>query len=231
MPATLADVTLPYADETTWPYMPGCAPVPDWLTFHRDAMPSDVRVYAILAVQGPSSTMSHKEIAERANLSHRTIGAVIRRLADLGAIRVTPQYVGSGRSFNHYDLAWLTPFVFPFAADLGERPPPRRSRSAGGPATQRRRLERVVEADGGWFCHYCDEPVTDGREGLEGVRLHLDHVLPWSRGGSDHWTNRALSCPPCNLDKSAQTPEEWLGESCCERHLDLTPTRRLEGSN
>lgn len=36
----------------------------------------------------------------------------------------------------------------------------------------------------------------------------IDHVLPKSRGGSDHWINLVAACHSCNGYKDNRTPEE-----------------------
>lgn len=50
-------------------------------------------------------------------------------------------------------------------------------------------------------CVYCGE--TSGP-------LHLDHMMPVSRGGHDTESNLAVACRGCNLSKGSKTPEEWL---------------------
>lgn len=50
-------------------------------------------------------------------------------------------------------------------------------------------------------CAYC------GRK--EGP-FEIDHIMPWSRGGSDSRENLTLACRPCNRSKRDMTPEEWL---------------------
>lgn len=37
----------------------------------------------------------------------------------------------------------------------------------------------------------------------------VDHVLPVSRGGINHWTNMVPACQRCNDSKGTKTPEEW----------------------
>jgi 5-methylcytosine-specific restriction endonuclease McrA len=50
-------------------------------------------------------------------------------------------------------------------------------------------------------CYYCGEfaEVT-----------HVDHMLPLSRGGTDHWFNLQQSCRSCNLSKHTKTAEEFM---------------------
>lgn len=52
------------------------------------------------------------------------------------------------------------------------------------------------------LCSYC------------GIRCdnnyHIDHVIPISRGGKHVISNLAISCPTCNMRKSAKTPDEFL---------------------
>src|SRR6266540_1965888 len=51
-------------------------------------------------------------------------------------------------------------------------------------------------------CAYCGKELTrDSREG------HIDHLIPTTSGGTNHISNRALSCPPCNGDEKRE--EDW----------------------
>lgn len=85
------------------------------------------------------------------------------------------------------------------------------------------------------MCAYCDHMGTVewlSAEAEEALRTHhlnyrgrrklmpheiitttfeIDHVFPWSRGGSDDPSNLAYACRPCNTEKRNRTPEEWLG--------------------
>lgn len=56
----------------------------------------------------------------------------------------------------------------------------------------------------GGLCHWC------GHETGEGV--HMDHVIPISRGGSHTICNVVPSCQSCNQSKGAMLPEEWLSK-------------------
>lgn len=70
--------------------------------------------------------------------------------------------------------------------------------------TERSALPRrkVFERDG-WKCTYCGDPIS-----MESGEV--DHVVPFSRGGSDEMHNLAAACRPCNRDKGAKTPAEWV---------------------
>ncbi len=53
---------------------------------------------------------------------------------------------------------------------------------------------RVLERDG-FRCVYCGSTPADG------VRLHVDHRIPSSKGGSDNEDNLCTSCDECNFGK------------------------------
>lgn len=59
-------------------------------------------------------------------------------------------------------------------------------------------LRRQIAERDGHACRYCGG--TD--------RLSLDHVHPWSRGGTDTEDNLVLACWGCNNRKRARTLEE-----------------------
>lgn len=40
--------------------------------------------------------------------------------------------------------------------------------------------------------------------------IHIDHIQPLARGGTNYPDNLALSCADCNLSKGDKTLEEWL---------------------
>lgn len=41
--------------------------------------------------------------------------------------------------------------------------------------------------------------------------LHVDHIVPHSRGGSNDVENLQMLCARCNLSKGTKTMEEWQG--------------------
>lgn len=50
-------------------------------------------------------------------------------------------------------------------------------------------------------CAYCGQVFGDHD-------LQCEHIVPESRGGPWSWMNLVAACGPCNLGKSARTPEE-----------------------
>lgn len=60
-------------------------------------------------------------------------------------------------------------------------------------------------------CYYCGTRIT--RENKS-----IDHVVPLSRNGGHHKTNKVLSCRPCNGRKAAMDVEEFRTMLERERH-------------
>ena len=48
-------------------------------------------------------------------------------------------------------------------------------------------------------CTYCGNPG-----------VHIDHIVPLSKGGEHTWTNITISCKSCNVSKSDMQLDEWL---------------------
>lgn len=42
------------------------------------------------------------------------------------------------------------------------------------------------------------------------LRLSLDHLVPWCRGGSNHQTNLVTCCFACNARKGNHSLQEWV---------------------
>lgn len=61
---------------------------------------------------------------------------------------------------------------------------------------------RVIERDG-LRCVYCDDDLTD-------QEVHLDHVIPESRGGSTTYENLQVTCRRCNTAKGVLTEDEFV---------------------
>lgn len=66
--------------------------------------------------------------------------------------------------------------------------------------------------DQGGVCAYC--------EGELNGKYIVEHMTPLSRGGSNDWSNLAISCLPCNSSKKALTVEEFV-----ERRPDIFDCR------
>ena len=68
-------------------------------------------------------------------------------------------------------------------------------------------------------CRYCGFRSTQIRVPMDCPRwmsrarwralLHVDHVIPRSRGGTDDLENLVTACSACNLAKYDRTPSEW----------------------
>lgn len=52
------------------------------------------------------------------------------------------------------------------------------------------------------MCAYC------GTVHATTHKLTRDHIMPWSRGGKNVWTNVVSACKSCNVRKDNKTPEE-----------------------
>ena len=59
----------------------------------------------------------------------------------------------------------------------------------------------ILQRDG-FMCVYC---------GYAGEAMCADHVVPLSRGGSNHPDNLVACCLPCNSSKSDRLLSEWRG--------------------
>lgn len=63
-------------------------------------------------------------------------------------------------------------------------------------------LRRSVVARDGNHCVYCDEDLTSGE-------IHIDHVIPESKGGTTTYANLQVTCRRCNLAKGVLTEDEF----------------------
>jgi 5-methylcytosine-specific restriction endonuclease McrA len=59
----------------------------------------------------------------------------------------------------------------------------------------------VIERDG-LRCVYCDEDLTD-------KEIHLDHIIPESKGGLTTRDNLQVACRKCNLAKGTLSEDEF----------------------
>jgi Homing endonuclease associated repeat/HNH endonuclease len=61
------------------------------------------------------------------------------------------------------------------------------------------RLRAQILMRDGAICRLCGARPTDG------IRLHVDHILPWSKGGETLIENLQILCEKCNVGKSDLT--------------------------
>jgi len=59
--------------------------------------------------------------------------------------------------------------------------------------------QAVIKRDGE-TCRYC---------GVQTSSIHIDHIFPLSRGGTNDLWNLTVSCSRCNISKKDKTVEEW----------------------
>ena len=53
-----------------------------------------------------------------------------------------------------------------------------------------------------WVCAYCEAPLFG--------EFQADHMTPLCRGGSNDWSNIAITCISCNATKRHRTAEEFV---------------------
>jgi 5-methylcytosine-specific restriction endonuclease McrA len=56
--------------------------------------------------------------------------------------------------------------------------------------------------DQGGRCAYCETALE--------ASYHVDHMTPLSRGGSNDWSNLAITCASCNREKGTMTAVEYF---------------------
>ncbi len=61
-------------------------------------------------------------------------------------------------------------------------------------------------------CYYCKEDIFVNVPSNHPRKETLEHKTPLSRGGSHSRKNTVLSCSRCNLEKGAQTEEEFVSQ-------------------
>ena len=76
---------------------------------------------------------------------------------------------------------------------LGKKPQKKRRTSRD--VSERMRF-RILLRDG-FECQSCGASPLKNR----GVELHVDHILPWSKGGETEDENLETKCTRCNLGK------------------------------
>lgn len=69
------------------------------------------------------------------------------------------------------------------------------------------------------FCTYCGQQVSVKGSAPDCPPLHIDHVVPVSRGGPSEGWNLVPSCAPCNTSKGNKDVTVWMDSRCATRSL------------
>ena len=56
-------------------------------------------------------------------------------------------------------------------------------------------------------CVYCGKDMIERFE--DWMSLHIDHIIPVSKGGKDDLNNRVTSCSTCNTQKHTFLPPNY----------------------
>lgn len=70
-----------------------------------------------------------------------------------------------------------------------------------GPRNVNWRLRALVLMRDGARCQLC------GAEARNGAQLHVDHIVPWSKGGETTLANLRVLCHVCNIGRSDVSPD------------------------
>lgn len=61
-------------------------------------------------------------------------------------------------------------------------------------------IRKQIFSRDGTDCYYCGAKDS----------THVDHVVPWSKGGTDDKDNLVVACAKCNFEKWTKTKDEFL---------------------
>lgn len=75
----------------------------------------------------------------------------------------------------------------------------------------------------GFTCQYCGR----NRDG-DGVKLHVDHVIPCKEGGGDELENLVTACQDCNLGKAAKLLDERAPVADIDEQIEAMRARRAK---
>lgn len=67
-------------------------------------------------------------------------------------------------------------------------------------------IKRMVirwKSEPSFVCYYCHRSFPT-------MVLHIDHVIPLSRGGKHSLDNLCRSCPSCNMSKNSKIPSQFV---------------------
>lgn len=63
-------------------------------------------------------------------------------------------------------------------------------------------VRRLVYRRDQWTCQHCGSTPFAATRNRRSGALNLDHITPWSAGGTDRSDNLRTLCTPCNQDRS-----------------------------
>lgn len=63
-----------------------------------------------------------------------------------------------------------------------------------------RQIRKTVIRRDGRCCRWC---------GIKCHKIHIDHIVPLTKGGSNHVRNLTVSCSFCNISKGNRLWHEW----------------------
>lgn len=84
--------------------------------------------------------------------------------------------------------------------------------------------ERLVEQEGGWFCHYCQREIRR-MPYTRPAQATVDHIIPQSQGGRTAMDNLVLACYHCNTTKGSKDYLEFW-KSKQKQRIDTLVKRR-----
>lgn len=99
-----------------------------------------------------------------------------------------------GRNSYRRSVEWSFEELVTNLAELGQRDE-RRSRIAAERRKMTSRMRVDVLRRDGYRCQMCGRKAAD-------IEMHVDHIVPVSRGGTTEMTNLQTLCIDCNLGKS-----------------------------
>lgn len=138
-------------------------------------------------------------MAEECGISDRAVQLTIKKLIARDILVMINPGCGRNRSTEYaIDLDEIERLIFDQALDVGRTNDPQRRRL---PQSAWNMLRAEIFQRDNFTCSYC---------GVVGGKLHCDHVIPISRGGSNAPENLTTACAGCNIAKKDRTADEWL---------------------